>query len=141
MLCKRSLRILIVVDLILIVISGIVSIVGEAWLPEQLQAFEQARAEADATTSDWVLMIVGVPLVIAVLMSFIGLLVFWHPARPLYFATLVAAALLTPFGGSYVTPGWAQAIDGVSSIVSGVLLAVIYFSPLRELYNRPQKAA
>jgi hypothetical protein len=141
MLTKRSLRVLIVANLILIAVSVVVGIVGEAWLPEPLRAFEQTRAEADMTPNDWVLVCVGIPLLITVLVASIGLLAFWRPARPLYFVTIVVATLLTPLGGPYITLGWAQALDGVSFIVTGVVLAAIYFSPLRELYDRPHHAA
>lgn len=138
MLSKRSLRVLIVTDFLLLAVSVVVGIAGEAWLPEQLQAFEQARAQADMTTNDWVMMVLGLLLLIAVLVAFVGLLIFWRPARPLYFATLVVAALLTPFDGPYITSGLAQAFGDVSLIVSGIVLAVIYFSPLRALYDRPR---
>lgn len=141
MLTKRSLRVLIVTDLVLIAVGVVIGIIGEAWLPEPLRAFEQARAEADMTTRDWILVGVGIPLIIAVPVASIGLMCFWRPARPLYLASIVAAALLMPLGGPYITSGWAETLESVSLTVSGVVLAVIYFSPLRDLYARPQPAA
>ena len=141
MLTKRSLRILIVADLVLIAVGVAVGIVGEAWLPEPLRAFEQARAEADMTPRDWILLGVAIPLSIAVLVASIGLMCFWRPARPLYFASIVVAAVLMPLGGPYITSGWSEAFESVSLTVSGVVLALIYFSPLRDLYARPQTAA
>lgn len=141
MLTKRSLRILIIVDLVLIAVGVAVGIVSEAWLPEPLRAFEQARAEADMMPREWILVGLGIPVIIAVLVASIGLMCFWRPARPLYLARIVVAAVLMPLSGPYITSGWAEAIESVSLTVSGVVLALIYFSPLRDLYARPQTAA
>jgi hypothetical protein len=45
--------------------------------------------------------------------------------------------LPTPFFGPYVDAGWGIAIDYAAMIVSGVILALVYFSPLKSLYERP----
>ena len=129
MLSKRSLRIMVVTDLLLVALSVIVGIMSEASLPEPLRAYEEAQAEADTTPSQWIAIAVGIPLIIAMLIACVGLLVFWGPARPLYLATVIVAILLTPLAGPYVSTGWAQAIDQASFIITGVVLAVIYFSP------------
>jgi hypothetical protein len=88
MLSTRSFRILVITDLLLVALSVVVGIMGEASLPEPLRAYEQAQSETDVAPSEWVVIGVGIPLIIAVLVASIGLMVFWRPARPLYLATV-----------------------------------------------------
>jgi hypothetical protein len=140
MLSKRSLRILIIAQLVLIVLSIVVAFTSESSLPEPLRAYEQARSDVDMTIRHWVLLGTGVLLIVGLLVSSIGLMVFWRPARPLYLATNIAMIAWTPFAGPYVTAGWVQAIDGVSLITIGVVLALIYWSPLSDLYEKPKSA-
>jgi hypothetical protein len=52
----------------------------------------------------------------------------------------VLGLLLTPFFGPVVDAGWGTAFDYAAMIVSGVILALVYFSPLKSLYERPAVA-
>lgn len=140
MLSKRFLRVLIVVNLILFVVSPVAFVVNEDWLPEPLRAFEQAR-ETEITTADWIQGSVDGAAIIAALVACIGLLVFWRPARPLYFCAIILGTLVTSLGGPDATSGWVEAIEGVSDILAGVVLALIYFSPLKDLYDKTNPAA
>ena len=78
-----------------------------------------------------------IPLLILFLVSSIGLFFFWRPARIVYLIATVAGLLLTPFFGPYVDAGWGTAFDEAAILVSGVILALIYFSPLKDLYEKP----
>ena len=138
MFTKRALRFLLVAEILLAVTGGIVSVCTESLLPAELQAYEQAVAEADYTTRESVLLGVGIIFLAFVLVSSIGLFVFWPPARLLYFWTLIGGVALAPFYGPYVDAGWGQMFDEAAMIISGVILALIYCSPLRNLYERPQ---
>lgn len=138
MLSKSSLRILIITDLLLVALSIVVGIMGQSSLPEPLRAYEQAQSEAEMMPREWIVVGVGIPLSIAMLVASIGLMAFWEPARPLYLATVVVAILLTPLAGPYISSGWAQAIDGASLTITGVVLAIVYFSPLSDLYVKPK---
>lgn len=138
---KRSLRILIIADFLLLVLSIVGAFVSEASLPEPLRAYEQARSEADFTVKEWVLVGVSVPLVIAWLVSSVGLFFFWRSARTMYLVTLIGSSAVTPFTDAYITAGWVQVIDGVSLIVTGIVLALIYASPLKESFEPPKNVA
>jgi len=140
-LSKRSLRVLIVGEFLLAVLSLIVGIASEGSLPEPLREFERSRAEGEMTTFDWVILGVVIPVLIAGLVAYVGLLLFWRPARGIYLATTVVAGLISPFLGPEVATGPAGALEDLSCIVTGVLLAVLYFSPVSELYDRRSSAA
>jgi hypothetical protein len=141
MINQHLLRILVVTDLLLVALSVVVGILSEASLPEPLRVYEEARSAAEMSPRDWVVMGIGIPLIITMPVANIGLLLFWKPARPLYLATAIVSFLLTPFAGPYVTSGWEQAMDHASCLVAGLVLGLIYCSPLREVYDRTENAA
>jgi hypothetical protein len=55
--------------------------------------------------------------------------------------TIVVGLLVTPFFGPYVDTGWGTMFYEAAVTVSGVILGLIYFSPLKDLYNKPKIAA
>jgi hypothetical protein len=138
---KGFLRTLIVTEICLGVLSIVVSLLTESSLPESLRTYVEAEAEADITARHIAMLATAIPLIILLLVSSIGLFFFWGPARILYLITIVGGLLLTPFFGPYVDAGWGAAFEDAAIIVSGVILALIYFSPLRTMYEKPTIAA
>ncbi|HWN93509.1 MAG TPA: hypothetical protein VNT99_00630 [Methylomirabilota bacterium] len=138
---KTLLRFLIIANLALAIMIIVVDLVSASSLPEPLRAYRQAELESGITGRDLVLLKLAIPLLIVMLLSNIGLLVFWRPARPLYLVTLVAGSAWTPFAGPYVASGWSQSLQDTSLIVMGVVLALIYWSPLKDLYEKPKNVA
>jgi hypothetical protein len=112
----------------------------ESSLPEPLRAFLDAESEAEITVREMVMLLAAIPVIILLLVSSIGLFFFWRPARMLYLIALVAGLLLTPFFGPYVDAGWGTTFEEAAVIVSGVILAPVYFSPLKDLYEKPKIA-
>jgi hypothetical protein len=100
----------------------------------------EAEWEADFTTRDLVDLAVSIPLLLLALVSMVGLFLFWRPARPLYLVTTAAGLFLTPFFGPYVDAGWETAFGEAATIISGMVLALVYFSPLKELFEKPKIA-
>jgi hypothetical protein len=138
---KRFLRSLIVAEIAVGILYIIVSFFSEASLPAELRAYEEAQSEASLTRGDFVQLAVAIPLVIAALLARIGLFFFWRFARPLFLITLIADVLLTPLFGVSIETGWGQMLDQAAVVVSGVVLALIYFSPLRTLYEKAKEDA
>jgi hypothetical protein len=138
---KSTFRILVVTDLVLILLVAVVGLVSESSLPEPLRAFEQSRAEADMTTSEWIIVGVGVPLIVAIFVASFGLMFFWRNARSLFSVTTILALLVVPFGGPYITTGFGSALESLSCGFTGFLLAIIYFSPIKEKFKKQQELA
>lgn len=132
---RRVFRFLLVVEILLAITGGILTLCTGALLPEELQAYERAAAETDYTTREWVLLGVSITFFILFLASSIGLFVFWRPARRLYLWSTIGGLALTPFYGPYLDAGWGQLFDGASMVICGVILGLIYCSPLRDLYE------
>jgi len=121
-----------------VIVGAVVSLLTESALPEPLRAFLKAESEAEVTVREMIMFAAAIPLLILLLVSSIGLFFFWRPARILYLITSVAGLLVTPFFGPYVDAGWGTTFDEAATIVSGVILALIYFSSLKELYEKPK---
>jgi hypothetical protein len=137
MLSKRFLRMLIVADLLLMIAARIAVFSTESYLPEP--SFPRVAFGGYPLPSEWAPWLVfGIPLLIIAIESYIGLFVFWPPARPLYFITSVAAILLAPSFCPYIESGSSLMIAEAASMLNGVILALVYFSPLKELYE-PEK--
>jgi hypothetical protein len=134
---KSFLRILIAVEIGLDILSIVVFLLTKSFLPESLRAFLEAE-ETTARALD--MMRVAFPVFILWLGARIGLFFFWRPSRILYLISTVLGLLLTPFFGPVVDAGWGTAFDYAAMIVSGVILALVYFSPLKSLYERPAVA-
>ena len=131
---KSFLRTLIVVEIGLVILDIVVSLLTVSLLPESLRAFSEAESQGERGL---VVLRVAFPVIILWLGSIIGLFFFWRPSRILYLISTVLWLLPTPFFGPYVDAGWGIAIDYAAMIVSGVILALVYFSPLKSLYERP----
>jgi hypothetical protein len=134
---KSFLRILIVVGIGLVILGVAVSLLTASLLPESLRAFWKAEIQGEMTARDLGMLRVTFPAIILWLGSSIGLFFFWRPSRILYLISIVLSLLLTPFSGPYVDAGWGTAFEDAAMIVSGVILALVYFSPLKSLYERP----
>lgn len=138
---KGLLRTLIIAEIGIGIVSIVVSLITESMLPEPLRAFLEAESEAEITARELVMVTAAIPLIILLLMSSIGLFFFWRPARTLYLITVVLGLAMTPFFGPYVDAGWGTTFEEVAVIISGVILALVYFSPLRDFYEKPKIAA
>lgn len=138
---RGLLRTLLIAEICLVVVGVAVSLLTEPSLPEPLRTFLEAEAEADITGRDKSMLATVIPAIILWITSSIGLFFFWRPARTLYVITIAVGLLMTPFSGPYVNTGWAATFEEAAIIVSGVILALIYVSPLKDLFDKPKIAA
>jgi hypothetical protein len=129
---------LIVAHFVLVILGAIIDFYSESLLPEPLRQYEKIQIEEVIAFGEWGLLAVLTVLGLAVLVSFIGLFVFWPPARPLYLVSSVANILVTPYLGPYIEAGWSRMFFDTVVLLDGVILALVYFSPLKELYE-PEK--
>jgi hypothetical protein len=130
MLSKSTFRLLLLAE-VCFQISGLVVSALTTWLlPVELRTYLQTTETSGFSTSDWVVLGQGVIFLAVFFTSRIGLFVFWRRARTLYLVSLFLLLGLTPFFGPYVDAGWGHALDAAALILSGLILALIYFSPL-----------
>src|SRR5580765_813156 len=98
---KGFLRLLIVSVIALGITGDVVSLRTESSLPDPLRTFLILNSQSGVKLADWV----GIFLVISLVVSSVGLFVFWRPARLLYLLTTIMGLLLTPFLGPEVDTG------------------------------------
>jgi hypothetical protein len=73
---------------------------------------------------------------VALLIANVCLFVFWSGAPALYLAVTVLTQLASFFLGPFVTTGWTDFFETSSTMLNGVILGLIYFSPAQELFKR-----
>jgi hypothetical protein len=135
MLSKSSFRLLLVAEIFL-QIAGVVVSAFTAWLlPTELRTFMRTAPTSNFSTSDWVVLVQGVIFIVVFLASRIGLFVFWRRARQLYLVSVILLLGLTPFFGPYIDAGWGHALDSAALVSSGLILALIYFSPFSQNFE------
>ena len=140
-LSKRQFRILLGVYLLTTTLGFAVSSLGEYLLPPALRAFEQEQLESDITTSEWVLLAVSIPVLVAAVVALVGLFRFWPLARPLVLALTALGIIIGPFGGPVVETGLAATFDWCSTVLGGMVLALIYLSPVADWFVKPTDSA
>ena len=128
---KTHFRILVVCELLLVLISGIID-----WVfPDETVAL--LTKYSDALESDWsntqAILISGYLLVCVVyfLFSSLGLLLFWNSARLIYLLGFIIFMPVYFFAGVNVSSATGQALIDTTNVLSGVILALIYFSPVK----------
>jgi hypothetical protein len=131
---KTFLRVLILTELILGVLYLLSSSYFEAGLPEPLRSYEEQHG-GDLAGWQWYF----IPtLALVALAARVGLFVFWRPARLIYLVTILVDSIARPFGGPNVDPAFSQMLNEAALIISGVVLALVYFSPAKDLYEKPK---
>ena len=135
---KTTLRLLIVVEVLLGIGSLVAYYLGEPSLPEALRTFEPEVFATAGVNALGVVLGILVLLLIALFIAWIGLFLFWRPARLIYLVVTVLALAVMPFFGPYVETGLSYTLTEATSIVAGIILALIYWSPLRDLFEKPK---
>lgn len=136
-LSKRQFQVLLGVYLLTTVLGFVASSLGEYLLPTALRAYQREQLESDMTASEWVLLAVSVPVLVAAVIALIGLFRFWPLARPLVVTLTAAGIILGPFAGPVVEPGLAATFDSCSTVLGGMMLALLYFSPVANWFVKP----
>ncbi|HTG44705.1 MAG TPA: hypothetical protein VK633_09250 [Verrucomicrobiae bacterium] len=70
-------------------------------------------------------------------LSLAGLFVLWRPARLIYTMYLLSIAIGVVLSGVVVESSLTSVLSFMNTIISGLILGMIYFSPLREHFDKP----
>ena len=132
---KGQFRWLVTASLVLGIGGGVLSWLGEAYLPEPLRDYVSDR-EHTAATVEWIIIMGGVPFVIAWVVSVIGLYRFWRIARPLTLVVQIWGLLLQAFLGPTVELAITNLLYQAGSLLTGVIIAIIYLTPAKTWFER-----
>ena len=137
-LTKTTLRTLIIAQFVLGIASIVSSELAASSLPDALRVASEHSEYDFSPAVLQTLLVIFILFVVLAVISWIGLFVFWRPARFLYFITVILLLLPTLLGGPHVGTGLSAMLAETVSIITGIILALIYFSPLKELYEKRQ---
>lgn len=132
----KILRLLIVCEVVTLALSLAVGASTQGALPDQLQAYLAKAEAAELTPASSTAGLLGVVAMVAVVVAWVGLWRLWRPARAVYTVALVAALAIAPFTGPVVSSATADTIGDVASICMGMILGLLYFSELRQYFDK-----
>jgi hypothetical protein len=120
-------------------VLGLAGAAVDFFFPLLSEPFKQAQSASDDSLSGGVVfggLAVAAVLLVAGLAAYIGLFRFSSWAPRLSVAVTILALLFLPFLGSTAQSGVATSLNEASSVLWGVVLALVYWSPLAERFAR-----
>jgi hypothetical protein len=84
----------------------------------------------------WAFFALGPLLAIASLVAYIGLFLFWGPARTILVIYLAGGILVGSFIEYPQLPGWVESLHQVDLVIRGLLIGVMYLPPFTQLFER-----
>jgi hypothetical protein len=69
------------------------------------------------------------------LLAAVGLILFRPWGRPVFLIYVAAGLLITLITGPHVSTGWTALFGYACGIVEGAIVALAYFSPIREMFE------
>jgi hypothetical protein len=112
--------------------GGLVDVIFPSLLSPELQKY---FANAEVTSYGKFLAVYTVIMFIIGLVSFIGVLLFRKWARILSVIITIVGILFMPFFNEQISSGLSAAFSIFSSIASGIILALMYTSPVKEYFE------
>ncbi|MEE4192250.1 MAG: hypothetical protein V2I66_11775 [Halieaceae bacterium] len=103
----------------------VVSYMFQGLLPTELLEFQRKEYEEVPSTFDSMMALVSLPVIVAHLVSAIGLWKNRHWAPRLFLLSTLGLLLLSPFLGPYIESGLSQTVGSISSLILGALLALL----------------
>ena len=137
---KGQFRWLVTMSIVTTIAGVVASFVGASSLPASLRDYLVAQQEADLTAGEIALAVIGIPLLIALLVSIIGLYRFWRFARPLTVIVWGVGLILQAFAGPTVDLGLVTSLYELGAVLTGIILAVIYMTPAKDWFEKTHEA-
>lgn len=121
---------------LLIPISSVVAVVEEGDLPANILQFSETQIDMMPV---WVMLLMILLLGLNLVAS-VGVFLFHSWARDLFASSLIGAYLIEPLMGTMVATPYYGMLDDVLDLVAGIILCLIYFSPVSEAFAGREKA-
>jgi hypothetical protein len=138
---KKQFRILLTLSIVTLVASVIAGVLADSWLlPQPLLDYQRAQHGVRPKTSELVIGFLGIPGLIAGCVSIIGLYRFWPSARWLSVTAWIYMLAVMPFTPwPVISNALAGALSQCSTLLAGVVLALIYFSPAAAWFRKEDR--
>jgi hypothetical protein len=129
-------RCVLICTAVVIIATSLVWLLTRDQLPYELRRYlNQRHSEIVSDGGLPQLLFLLLPVVLFVT-SLIGLFFFWPPARVFYCGSILTGIVEVVSVGPRVTTGPVAALGEVVSILLGVILYMVFYSPIREEFRR-----
>lgn len=139
---RQKLHWLIALDvcLVLFALKLELSGISQIGLDQELADWLAKQEEQELTKNELIAGIVSLVLIMMLLFSWIWLWMLKPYSRIIYTVTSISGFFLLPILGVYITNGWPDLFDGLSSIVAGIIIGALYFSDVYPHRKQAQQA-
>ena len=129
-----SFRVLVVASIALELLGAVIDLLLPSLIPQSITSAVDGLPLSSAFENYW---FIGFVLVyaLAMLVASVGLIFFRRWARAICFWGSLAGFALYPLVGPMVYSGLSLAMQDLSSIMWGAVLAIAFFSPLRKQFS------
>jgi hypothetical protein len=131
----RVLLILVAADFVLVMLTVVAEFALSPTLPDPLRKYASLL---ELSLDHIVLFPVWLGIVVATLVSWIGLLNYWWPSRILYVGAWLAWLGLVALSGPSVMTAAGAAIETLEHLVGGMIIGVVYFSDLSKRFDEAE---
>lgn len=108
-------------------------------LPEALRKFQEEDWKHDLSDEKAdLLATISIGALSLMPFSIIGLFLLWRRARTLFTAYLLFMAISVVLSGPTVQSELTSVLSFMDTIISGLILGMIYFSPLRDYFDKKE---
>jgi hypothetical protein len=136
----RLFRGALIAEWILALSAAVVAIATQPLLPPELRAYLDGQADAPLNGRDLLEIAIGIIFLGLAASSTVGLFLFKRWARRLFVALTVTGFIPIVVLGPTVETGAATALAEMATLLSGIILALIYGSPVRDHFEKPPAA-
>ena len=106
-------------------------------LPETLRNFAEEQWSQELPDEQVnSLALVSLCALSLMVVSLTGLFLLWRPARMLFTVYLLTIAIAVVLSGSLVQSSLTSVLSFMNTIISGLMLGMLYFSPLRKHFDK-----
>lgn len=134
----NQIKYLAITELLLFILTVIASYYFESYLDPLLQEYLAYENNIDISNLTLFLYIAILLATLINIISLIGLIFIKSWAKKLYLISTCIMFLSVPFLGPYVDHGITDALDGIASLTTGALLAMLYYT--KNAFNKPSNS-
>lgn len=133
---KRIFRCLVILTITSSIMSIVLYFLERNSLPIEVKEY-LLKQDAQMPSRDHVLLLgVSILGVLLFVTSFIGLYVFWPPARFIYTIFILIGLFIPLYCGLAIEPRGVAFWGAASEILDGIVLGMIFTSPVNELFTK-----
>jgi hypothetical protein len=132
---QKTLRRLILCEIILSVVIVTTGFLEERFLPAELRSYLNIVAAQDLSIKDWLVIVLGVPHIILPIVSWLALWQGWRSGRLPHTITWISLVPLFGLCAPLILGPVVASLEPLASLASGLILGLLYFSELRFTYK------